>query len=360
MSNDMSKTILALGADIKNRFLLARGRELFFGPCLSDLSDARNYEVFAREVRKAVKRAKPDIVSCDLHPGYFSTRLAMEYKPATGSKGLRPVQHHHAHIASVMFEHGLKGPVLGVSFDGTGYGTDGNIWGGEFLVVDRKGFKRAAHLKYWKMPGGDRAVAEPWRMALGILGEKGVSFLKGVPKKDKELVLAMLKKDINSPLTSSAGRLFDAAAALLGLCLYAEVEAEGPVKLELACDEGVKASYAFRSRREGGMDIIDTKGLFAGMAADLKKGRRKEEIAAKFHNSMSGIIVGTVKKISKKTGIKDVALSGGVFQNRFLASRAAEGLARAGFRVFTNKDTVVNDLNIALGQYYVSGHSGKD
>jgi hydrogenase maturation protein HypF len=353
-------TTLALGADIKNRFLLARGRELYFGPCLSDLSDARNYEVFTKEVRKAVKRTRPDIVACDLHPGYFSTRLAEEYKPLAKGHGPRLVQHHHAHIASVMFEHGLKGPVVGVAFDGTGYGTDGNIWGGEFLVVDRKGFKRAAHLKYWKMPGGDKVVAEPWRMVLSILGEKGSSILKSVPKKDNELVMAMLKRDINSPLTSSAGRLFDAASALLGLCLYAEVEAEGPVKLELACDEQVKGSYEFRISPEDGCDIIDTKGLFAGMAADLKKGRRKEEIAAKFHNSMREIIVKTVKKISRKTGIKDVALSGGVFQNRFLASRTTEALARAGFKVVTNKISAVNDLNIALGQYYVSGYSGKN
>jgi len=348
----MSGNVLALGADIKNRFLFSKGRKLFLGPCLSDLSFSENYETLRKEVSEAVRSSRPDIVACDLHPGYFSTRLAGELCRA-GDEPVR-VQHHHAHIASVMFEHGLKGPVLGVSFDGTGYGTDGNMWGGEFLAADRKGFKRTARLKYWKMPGGDKVVPEPWRMVLSILGEKGSVFLEGVPARDRELVLAMLRAGVNSPLTSSAGRLFDAAAALLGFCLYARAEAEGPVKLELASDKNAKGSYGFSVSSEEGCDVVDTGRVFSGMASDLKKGVRKERIAAKFHNTMSDIIVKTAVRSSKGTGISRVALSGGVFQNGLLTRKVTEGLSDAGLEVFTNRDSVTNDLNIALGQYYVS------
>ncbi|MFH1553098.1 MAG: carbamoyltransferase HypF, partial [Candidatus Omnitrophota bacterium] len=159
-----NKTIFAAGADIKNKFIVAKGHDLYLGPDITDLSSAENYELFKQEVRKATEENKPDIIACDLHPGYFSTKFAKECSLQLATCSLQPVQHHHAHIASVMHECGLEGPVIGFSFDVTGYGTDSNIWGGEFLLVQRDGFERATHLKYWKMPGGDKAVSEPWRM----------------------------------------------------------------------------------------------------------------------------------------------------------------------------------------------------
>jgi hydrogenase maturation protein HypF len=343
-----NKTILATGADIKSRFLLAKGKDLRFGPDISDLSNAENYELFKREVSKAARKAKPKIIACDLHPDYFSTKFAKEF-----SGSVKPVQHHHAHIASVMQEYCLKGPVIGVSFDGTGYGTDGNTWGGEFLLAKARRFERLAHLKYRKMPGGDKVVREPWRMVLSILGKEGADLLKDVPKRNKDLVLAMMERDINSPLTSSAGRLFDAAAALLGICVYASMEAEGPIKLESMCRENVRESYKFEVEKQNDTYVIDAKGLFQGMIKDMKEKRAKELIATKFHNSMAKIVVRTVKKLSKNLNIKDIALSGGVFQNNFLKKKVLRKLKKSEFNVYINSSFPVNDLNISLGQYYV-------
>jgi len=352
----MSKTILALGADIKNRFLLAEGKSFKAGPEMGDLGDAENYERFRRQVRKAAGKVSPGVIACDLHPAYFSTRFAKELSILDTRYSILPVQHHHAHIASVMEEYSLKGPVIGVSFDGTGYGTDGNIWGGEFLLVDKKGFKRLAHLKYRMMPGGDKAVSEPWRMVLSVLGPGGAKMVKGVSRKQKGLVLEMMSKEINSPLTSSAGRLFDAAAALLWICTHASRESEGPIKLEAMCDKKEEGSYPFDISRENGMCVIGTDGLFRGMVRDMGRGKSKKIIAARFHNSMGNIIVEVVKKLSKKTGVRDIALSGGVFQNGYLKERALRDLIGAGYQTFINRSNPVNDLNIAMGQYFVACH----
>jgi len=355
----LNNTILALGADMKSKFLMATEGGLFFGPEIGDLSEAGNYESLKRQLRKALKKFQPTIIAHDLHPGYLSTIFAKEHLSLLPCAFLLPVQHHHAHIASVMCEHDLKGPVIGVSFDGTGLGTDGNIWGGEFLIVDKKGFKRAGHLKYWKMPGGDKVITQPWRMALSITGEKGAGFITEVPEKEKELIFTMVSRGINAPLTSSAGRLFDAAAALMGLCVHASYEAEGPIKLESICDKKTRGSYKFKILEENNCDIVDTKDLFAGIIEDMEKREDKGVIAAKFHNSMSKIVVKMVKRLSQKHDIKKVALSGGVFQNDFLKTKVIEGLTQARFKVFINDSIPVNDLNIAVGQYYVSSSSRK-
>jgi hydrogenase maturation protein HypF len=218
-------------------------------------------------------------------------------------------------------------------------------------------------LKYRKMPGGDKVVREPWRMVLGILGKNGIPFVRNGRDRsvhdDPRIILEMIAKNINCPLTSSAGRLFDAAAALLGIAKVASYEAEGPIKLERMCGERIKDKYAFSIEKQGDCYIINTDDLFRGMAKDLKAGKNKKVIATKFHNSMAEIILRTVKKISQLTNIRDVALSGGVFQNAFLTSRAALRLSENDFKVFINKANQVNDLNIALGQYYVSGNACK-
>lgn len=353
----MSKTILALGADVKNRFLLAKGNAFHFGPDIGDLSEAKNFSRFKKEIAKITKRARPNIIAYDLHPNYFSSLFAKE---SWHNVSLVVVQHHHAHIASVIQEHNLNRPVIGVSFDGTGYGPDGNLWGGEFLLVTKARFRRLAYLKYRMLPGGDRVVYEPWRIVLSILGERASRFLNKVSKGGQNIVLRMLACEINSPRSSSAGRLFDAAAALLGICTYASSEAEGPMKLEALCDKTVNDSYKFVINQENGCRIIDTDGLFLGMLADLKKKKEKGIIASKFHNSMARIIVEMSKKISKSCGINDIVLSGGVFQNRFLKTRTVTQLSDAGFNVFTNIKTPVNDYNISLGQYYVSCCTGKN
>lgn len=352
----MARTILALGADIKNRFLLARGNSFCFGPDIGDLSELNNFRRFRKEITSAVKNSQPEVVTCDLHPNYFSSILARELFP---SRTLLSVQHHHSHIASVIEEHNLKGPLIGIAFDGTGYGSDGHSWGGEFFIVEKGNFSRQAHLKYRMMPGGDKVVVEPWRMLVSILGESSFDLLKGVGEQDKKLILTMMRKNINSPLSSSAGRLFDAAAALLGICLYAEYEAEGPIKLEALSDEKINENYEFNIVKQNGCFTIDTDKVFLGMFKDLKKGKDKCLIASKFHNSVTEIIIDTVKKITRSFKVKDIALSGGVFQNNFLKKKVIEKLSNLGFNVFTNVKTPVNDLNISLGQYYVSGSSGK-
>ncbi|MBL7084647.1 MAG: carbamoyltransferase HypF [Candidatus Omnitrophica bacterium] len=356
MSN---KTILALGADIKNRILLAKGKSIFIGADINDLSQVKNFTLFKKEIGEAFKKAKPNIIAYDLHLGYFSTKFAETLKSQVPSLKLEAIQHHHAHIASVIQEHQLRGSVIGVSFDGTGYGTDGNSWGGEFLLVQGCNFKRLAHLKYRKMPGGDKVVSEPWRMVLSILGKKAKPFLLPVKPKDQELVMRMVSKNVNSPLSSSAGRLFDAAAALLGVTRYASYEAEGPIKLEAMCDKEIKGRYDFKIAKHDTCYIIDTDGLFLGMLQDLKKSKSKVLIATKFHNSMVKIIIDTVKKLSKSFKVRQIALSGGVFQNNFLRKRAMKALAASGLNVFTNVHLPVNDLNISLGQYYVSCCTGK-
>ena len=358
MSNKKVETVLALGADIKNRFLVAKGKRFVFGPDIGDLSDTENYEVLKREIKKTIKKFKPNIIAHDLHPGYFSTQLAKVFSLQSSVFSLIPVQHHYAHIASVIYEHNLKKAVIGVSFDGTGLGTDGNIWGGEFLAVKKNRFERLAHFKYIKMPGGDKVVSEPWRMVLSILGKKSIPFLKRVKKGDKDMILSMCEKNINSPLTSSAGRLFDAASALLGICEYATYEAEGPIKLEAICKSGVDESYKFKISKENTQYIIDSEPIFLGMLKDMEKGIKKSAIATKFHNSIANIIITTIRRLSKNTGIKDIALSGGVFQNKILTRRIIKKLALSGFNVFTNNRVPANDFNISLGQYYVSCCSG--
>ncbi len=208
------------------------------------------------------------------------------------------------------------------------------------------------------MPGGERVVKEPWRMVLGILGRKGFDFVKTAKKEDKEAILYMRAKNINSPLTSSAGRLFDASAALLGIAECAAYEAEGPVKLEAIARKGIDDMYEFDViPAKAGIYTIKTTCLFLDICKDLRKRKDKAVISAKFHNSMAGIVIETIKLLS---GVKDVALSGGVFQNKYLIEKTKEGLIRAGFKVFTNEKTPVNDYNISLGQFHVFSSTCKN
>lgn len=359
MSNK-NKVIVTLGADMKNRFLIVKNKSFCFGPDLGDLSKVENYEIFKRELKKAVGSIEIKTLAYDLHPGYFSSHYIKEDSKLSSSAIKQPVQHHHAHIASVIFEHQLKKPVIGISFDGTGYGLDQNIWGGEFLLVDRSGFKRLAHFKYIKMPGGDKVVTESWRMVLSILKEKGLPFLKKIKGKDKEIVLLMLDRGINSPLTSSVGRLFDAAAALLGICTVASYEAEGPIKLEKLCLPNIEDSYDFKVIKNNDCYIIDAEEIFLGMIKDLKKKKTLSYIATKFHNSIVEIMIKILKILSKENKIKDVALSGGVFQNNFLRNKTISRLESLDYNLYKNEKFPANDYNISIGQYYVSCRTCKN
>jgi len=355
-------TILATGAELKNTFCLTRGNEAYPSQYMGDLKDAKSYEFYreAIEKMKNLLKVAPKIIVHDLHPDYFSTQYAKELR--TSDFGLRtiPVQHHHAHIASVCAEHKINSKVIGVAFDGTGYGTDGHIWGGEFLIVNGAGtFERKFHLKYVELPGGDRATDEIWRIGLSYLSRTSArpeqvfgSEQVFAPNKCS-VVKKMIEKKVNCPLTSSVGRLFDAVASIINLRQEITYEAQASVELEQLIDGRRKMedeSYEYELVK----DEIDVKKMISGMVGDLKRKTSKNKISAKFHNTLAKIILVICKKLKKETKINKVALSGGVFQNSVLLEKSVELLKNADFEVLTNSQVPSNDGGISLGQAWVA------
>ncbi|MDD5507276.1 MAG: carbamoyltransferase HypF [Bacteroidales bacterium] len=346
--------ILAAGAELVNCFCIGKGKQAFLSQHIGDLKNLETYEFYQESVDHFSRmfRFTPALVAADLHPDYLSTRFAHELKvPVTG------VQHHHAHIASCMAEHGLDDQVIGIAFDGVGYGEDGHIWGGEFLICSLESYQRYTHFDYVPMPGGDRATEEPWRMAVSYLYrtfgraflDMDLPFLRYVSSDVLELVLAAIEKQINCPLTSSAGRLFDAVSALTGLCTVSGFHAEAPMRLEAAADEKTKACY------EVVMDkTIHFEPMIEAIVRDLTRGILPSIISAKFHNTIIDSALETVTRMRSDTGIRKVALSGGSFQNRYLSSRLEDHLQQKGFQVYSNHRVPANDGGIALGQLAVA------
>ncbi|MBI5573395.1 MAG: carbamoyltransferase HypF [Elusimicrobia bacterium] len=354
--------ILATGAELKNTFCLTRGNEAYPSQYMGDLKDTKSYEFYkeAIEKMKKVLKVEPKIIVHDLHPDYFSTQYAKELW--TSDFGLRtiPIQHHHAHIASVCAEHKIKDKIIGVAFDGTGYGPDGNIWGGEFLIVNGSGtFERKFHLKYIELPGGDSATNEIWRMGLSYLYRTSVrpeqvfgSEQVFAPNKCS-VVKKMIEKKVNCPLTSSVGRLFDAVASIINLRQEITYEAQAAVELEQLIDGRWKMedrSYEYEIIK----DEIDVRKMILGIVNDLKPQTLKNKISVKFHNTLAKIILDVCKKLKKETKINKVALSGGVFQNSVLLEKAVKLLKSAGFEVFINSQVPSNDGGISLGQVWVA------
>jgi hydrogenase maturation protein HypF len=338
---------------LKNVFAITSGRRAFLSQHIGDVSDADNAAYFAESVEAFLKllRLEPEVVACDMHPDYPTTAYAREL---CDSRGLRlvHVQQHHAHIASCLAENGEEGPVIGVSWDGTGYGEDGAIWGGEFMVADRAGYERRCHLAYVPMPGGEQAVHQPWRMAAAHLslwlGEEEARRRLGplVGRREVDLALRAAGMPQFSPPTSSAGRLFDAASALLGIRLNATYEGQAACELEARCTNGSTGCYEFGY--DG--DVVTLQGVFAGMCGDLDDGVDAGEIAARFHRTMACLIVRTCGRLAGDTGLRTVALSGGVMQNRTLVAEVAGGLGEAGFRVLLHSRVPPNDGGLCLGQ----------
>jgi hydrogenase maturation protein HypF len=295
-------------------------------------------------------------VAYDLHPDYLATRYAQGF-PELLKIG---VQHHHAHIASVMAEHHLEGPVIGVSFDGTGYGTDGQIWGGEFLLAEEGRFERLGHLACLPMPGGEAAILEPWRMAVAYMQLSGFpveecrNLLPGIEEKSLEVVFRLAETRFNSPLTSSAGRLVDAAAALLGF--QGQVTYEGQAACELeALAESADGGEPYPFVRIGEKPFeLDFRSLFRGMVDDLRRGEGKGHIAGKFHATLARAIVDACAGLSGALDLKTVALSGGVFQNRILLESVRQQLLDMGLNPLSNQAVPVNDGGISLGQAWVA------
>jgi hydrogenase maturation protein HypF len=331
--------LLACGADLKNAFCLTKERFAILSQHIGDLASYETMSFFEEtlERMKTLFRVSPVAVAHDLHPQYASTRFAQRCGlPTIG------VQHHHAHIASCMAENGIRDPVIGVAMDGTGFGLDGTIWGGEFLVGDLAHFARRAHLRYIPLAGGDAAIRQPWRSAVSYLRDAGVSLDLPIPAKQKELVTAMLERDINVFQTSSCGRLFDAVASIVGLRQEITFEAQAAIDLEQAADPDETGVYPFAIDGE----VIDMRPTIAAIAND----RGTATIAAKFHNTLAAMIAEVCEAIRAGDGLNRVCLSGGVFQNALLLERTAARLRRLRFDAILHSRVPCNDGGIALGQ----------
>jgi hydrogenase maturation protein HypF len=349
--------ILALGADQKNSFCIGKGCQAIMSQYIGDMKNPAVYDFFTETIDRfsGMFKFKPEIVACDLHPDYTSTNYAEILEKELKIPLVR-VQHHHAHIASCIAENGIEDEVIGVSFDGTGFGTDGNIWGGEFLIADNVEFTRFAHFDYIPMPGGDKAVSEPWRMAYSYLfryfGDnldyKAIPLFRSIDVNELSMVREMIIKKLNSPLTSGAGRLFDAFSALLDLCSGETFDSEAPMRLESAIDCETNDYYPFLSG-----ETIVFSDTFKSLLEDMSC-QKVPVIAAKLHNTVAQVILQTSRQIRRNTSINKVVLSGGVFQNKYLLEKALMLLRKERFKVFTNHLVPANDGGISLGQMAVT------
>ena len=273
-----------------------------------------------------------------------------------------PVQHHHAHIVSCLVDNGLEEPVIGVAFDGTGFGTDGCIWGGEFLLADYRGFERLGHFQYVPLPGGEAAVKKPYRMAIGyllsLMGRDSLRnklpVMKYVDSREIDIIEKQIARGLNSPLTSSCGRLFDAVSALVGVRGQIDYEAQAAVELEAIADENEDGYYPFDIAEQDGVEIVRFDGLFRAIITDLEKDVSMEVISARFHNTMSRIVLEMCQRLASKTGIKKIALSGGVFQNRLLLRLTKSALEKAGLSVLTHSQVPATDGGVSLGQAVIA------
>ncbi len=362
--NFQLKEVLALGGELKNTISFSKENYVFLSQYLGDLKSVETLEFFKESIVsfKKMFRVKPEIIACDLHPDYLSTQYAKEIKVEKGLKVVQ-VQHHYAHIVSCMAENNIKEKVIGVAYDGTGYGDDANIWGGEFLLCDFKKYSRVGHLKYYPLPGGDKAIVEPWRMAYSYLysiyGSKAkkikIDFNCRIENKKLLIIEKMIDQKINSPLTSSCGRLFDAASSLIGIRDEISYEGQAAMELESFCASGIKERYKFQIYKEGEEFIIDPQEIFIDIIKDLKEEIDKKIMAAKFHNTVSEFTLNLCGKIRENSGINKIALSGGVFQNRYLTEKIISLLEKDDFQVYTQRKVPPNDGGISLGQAVVAG-----
>ena len=349
--------IIAFGAEQKNSFCIGRGNQAVMSQYIGDLKNLATYDFFNETIDRFsdLFMFKPELVVCDLHPQYLSTHYAELFEKELNIPLLR-VQHHHAHIASCMAEHGLDEEVIGISLDGTGLGPDENIWGGEFLIADLKSYTRFSHFDYVPMPGGEKAVDEPWRMGFSYifkyLGDsfdyESVPVFESIEKKKLSMIREMIVKKINTPLTSGAGRLFDAVSSILGLCSESAFDSEAPMRLESAIECTTDEFYPFRAEK-----TIVFSDTIKAILSDLS-GQKISLISAKFHNTVAQVILEVSKQIRKETTLNNVILSGGVFQNKYLHEKSISLLRRNRFKVFANHLVPANDGGISLGQLVIA------
>jgi hydrogenase maturation protein HypF len=352
--------VLGCGADIKNIFTLTKGSFAIPSQHIGDMENYETLQFFEESLMnlKDVYRVKPVVLAYDLHPMYLSTRWALR------QEGIQKIgiQHHYAHVASVMAEKGLKEKVIGVSFDGTGYGTDGNLWGGEILIADIEEFTRVGHFKYIPLPGGEVAVKEPWRITVSLIkdvaGDKTIPCLKSIGFIDKygdkriQDILKIIDQRQFSPLSSGAGRLFDAVSALMKVCDKNTFEGEAAIALEALTIPGIVDDYPVDIKLRAPIEI-DFSQTVLKIMEDLAKGENKSIISSKFHNTLVTVIVRVVKRLSDLYVMKDVVLCGGVFQNMYLLERTMSSLTAMGMKVHIHEKVPTNDAGISLGQAYI-------
>jgi len=355
--------ILAVGGELKNTFCLTRDRYAFMSQHIGDMENLETLQAFERAAAhfQALFRVEPDIIACDMHPAYLSTRWADEH---AAGRAVIQVQHHHAHVAALMAEHGLDGrePVIGFSFDGTGYGTDGAIWGGEVLLADYRRFTRAAHLKYVPLPGGDAAIKRPYRAALAHLWAAGVDWderlspVAACPPVERGVLRRQLETGFNAVPTSSMGRLFDAVASLAGVRQTVTYEAQAAIELEALMSAGAEGAYRFdlQSAQSDLQCLIDPAPVIRQAADEARTGVPAPVIAARFHRAVADLILRLSLHLRRAAGLNRVALTGGVFQNVTLLSLAVNALRAEGFEVLTHRRVPPNDGGLALGQAVIA------
>ena len=369
----ISIPILACGGHSKNTFAIASEDEIVISHHIGDMENIETYNSFTEGIEhfKKLLQIQPRGIAHDLHPAYLSTEYAKEVAQRDPQIELFPVQHHHAHIASVMADNGLENQkIIGVAFDGTGFGSDGNLWGGEFLVADYCKFERVAHLKYIPLPGGEKAIKEPWRITFAYLyatfGERFLSlkidFVQKVRRSAPWKILKkMIDEGINTPLTSSMGRFFDAVSSLLSLRDRVNYEGQAAIELEMLLNENQRLKpenqrYNYKIERKNGVYIIDYTDIIKEIVADLNTFLPKESIALRFHHTIVDLIVRLVEKISEDKNIKEVGLSGGVFQNMFLLTNTYKKLREKGFTIYLHNNVPTNDGGLSLGQAVISAY----
>jgi len=340
-------SIFACGGDLKSAFCLTKGHTALLSQHLGDLEHAATLEHYRRVTDhfREFFDVQPAAVVHDLHPDYHSTRYALSLDLPHVA-----VQHHHAHIAACMAEHHLAGPVIGVAFDGTGYGLDGTIWGGEFLIADYVDFRRAGRLVPFPLPGGEAAIKRPGRIALGLLPEVSIP---GLTDAEAAIARAQIARGLNTPLTSSMGRLFDAASALLGICTEVTYEGQAAMELETAASPEADHIYPYQIAR-GELLEVGARPLLAALLSDLHAGELPGILAARFHATIAAFTADVCERIRRDTGLNTVALSGGVFQNVLLLGMLWERLSSAGFEVVSHHAVPPNDGGLALGQAAVA------
>jgi hydrogenase maturation protein HypF len=352
--------IFAAGADLKNTFCFGRGNQLICSEHIGDLEDAEVYHHYIDSIPHLASlfEVEPKVTACDLHPGYLSS----QYAHSTADSRLIEIQHHWAHIASVLAEHNVAGSVIGLSCDGTGYGTDGAIWGCECMIASLDDFERFGHLGYYLLAGGDKASKEPIRAVLGLLkkaygdgfepGEFGWLLGRIEPDKDKQrVVLEQIEKRVNTVETSSLGRVFDAVAAMVGLGNYNHFDAQLPMALEAIAQTGIEEAYDFNLVAGDGAPLqLDLGKMLEQVIAEIKDGTAAGVISAKFHNCLASALLKMAQAAREKTDLSTAALSGGVFCNRYLANRLVKLLNESEFSVLFNLRVPSNDGGISVGQ----------